>query len=204
MYNSRIYNVFVHRIIKIIHCVFFRAKSYKHWIQNLRIHYSIGGRECFNELTLLFYVGIYTCTRIFVVFFSQIACKANSFFYKSNHFDLSYLNTEVGMGVFIPCAEVDASFFHLRPGNGNKFLPLIKHVKYEREKKIYLSEWHEPMAHTWAGFSVPSAPYLSGGMNSSFPQCKSALNLYWNILAIWGDKDTIKPLINAHGRLPAI
>ncbi len=27
--------------------------------------------------------------------------------------------------------------------------------------------------------SVTSAPYLSGGMNSSFPQCKSALNLYW-------------------------
>ncbi len=32
--------------------------------------------------------------------------------------------------------------------------------------------------------SVTSAPYLSGGMNSSFPQCKSALNLYWISLQV--------------------
>ncbi len=38
-----------------------------------------------------------------------------------------------------------------------------------------INPWHIP---EWV-HSVTSAPYLSGGMNSSFPQCKSALNLYW-------------------------
>ncbi len=38
-----------------------------------------------------------------------------------------------------------------------------------------INPWHIPeRVH-----SVTSAPYLNGGMNSSFPQCKSALNLYW-------------------------
>ena len=53
------------------------------------------------------------------------------------------------------CAEVETLFSSWEPGDGMNPSPI--------------PEW----VH-----SVTSALYLSGGMNSTFPQCKSALNLY--------------------------